>query len=501
MDHGFLSLVPALVAIGLAVLSRNVVLSLFTAIVVAGVIHARALGEGMLHAVDDTLVGAIADADHARTLLFTVLIGGMVGVIGRSGATRALVAVLARRAKSPRSVQVLSWLSGLVVFFDDYANCMIVGSAMGPLYDEHRLSRDKLAYIVDSTAAPVASLALVSTWVGFEVSVIEEGLEVAGRDIEPYAFFLQGWPYRFYPILALALVGVVTTMGRDIGPMQRETFIEPVKTEEERREEGGAPWWAAVIPVLLLVGVTLFELWRTGAPDAGPNARLYEVLAKADGYGAIVHGSLVALVAAMVASVATRGASFAESFEAMLGGMKLMLEAVVILILAWALSSAMKELHAPQYLVSLMQNALPAVLLPTVVFVVGAAISFAVGSSYTTMGIMMPMVVPLAFELAPEGGLIPLAASGSVLAGACFGDHCSPISDTTVLSSIGSGAPLLSHVRTQLPYALLAGAVSILVGTLPAGFGLSPWISLAVGIAVLVTVMRLMGKPPIAIED
>jgi len=501
MDHGFLSLAPALIAVVLAVVSRNVVVSLFTAIAVAGVIHSRALGEGLLYAIDDVIVGAIADGDHARTLLFTVLIGGMVGVIGRSGATRALVAVLARRATSPRSVQVLSWLSGLVVFFDDYANCMIVGSAMGPLYDEHRMSRDKLAYIVDSTAAPVASLALVSTWVGFEVSVIEEGLKVAGQTTEPYAFFLEGWPYRFYPILALVLVGWVTTTGRDLGPMRRETFTAATKEAADERTEGGAPWWAAVIPVLLLVGVTLFELYRTGTPEAGPNARLYQILAKADGYGAIVHGSIVALVAAITAAVATQGSSFGESFEAMLGGMKLMLEALVILVLAWGLSSAMKELHAPQYLVTQMQNTLPAVLLPTVVFVVGAAISFAVGSSYTTMGIMMPMVIPLAFELAPGDAVIPLAASGSVLAGACFGDHCSPISDTTVLSSIGSGAGLLSHVRTQLPYALLAAGASIALGTIPAGFGISPWLSIVGGIIVLGAVMRFAGTYPEPAED
>ncbi len=218
--HGLLSIAPAALAIVLAIASRNVILSLFSAVALAGVVHLDfdVIG-GVVHSLD-TLVAAIADKDHAKTLLFTVLIGAMVGIIGKSGGTRAVVEALAKRAKSPRSVQLLSWLSGLFVFFDDYANCMIVGSAMGPLCDKHKVSRAKLAYIVDSTAAPVASLALVSTWVGFEVSVIADGLKAAERtSIEAYGFFVQGWPYRFYPILAMLFVGMIAWSGRDFGPM------------------------------------------------------------------------------------------------------------------------------------------------------------------------------------------------------------------------------------------------------------------------------------------
>jgi Na+/H+ antiporter NhaC len=492
MTHGFLSIVPALVAIGLAIVTRNVIVSLVSAVILAGVIFTSSLGGGIVHAVDETLVAAIADADHAKTLLFTVLIGGMVGVVGRSGATRDLVEALARRARTPRSVQVLSWLSGLLVFFDDYANCMIVGSAMGPLYDKHRISREKLAYIVDSTAAPVASLALVSTWVGFEVGVIQEGLEVAGQTIEPYGFFIEGWAYRFYPILALVFVGAIAVTGRDFGPMAREGYRPPAGNAE-LKETGTGPWWAALAPIVVLVAVTIGELWRTGRPGAGPGAPLFRVLENADGYSSIVHGSLAALVVALVLTLATRALRFADTMTAMIDGMKLMFEALVVLVLAWALSSAMKELSAPQYLVSVLEGTLPAVWLPTVTFVVGAAISFAVGSSYTTMGILMPMVVPLAFQLAPDG-VIPLAASGAVLAGACFGDHCSPISDTTVLSSIGSGSELLAHVRTQLPYALAVGAISVVCGTIPAGFGISPWIGLLSGAVACLAVVRLLGR-------
>ncbi len=499
MDHGVLSLAPAAVAIALAVLTRNVIVSLFSAVALAGIIHldGDVIG-GVAHSLDKTVVGAIADVDHAKTILFTVMIGAMVGVIGRSGGTRSLVEALARRAKSPRSVQVLSWLAGLIVFFDDYANCMIVGSSMGPLCDRYKVSRAKLAYIVDSTAAPVASLALISTWVGFEVGVIEEGLKTAKVDIEAYGFFVAGWPYRFYPVLAMAFVGMVAISGRDFGAMRRVRAAQQEKADPpgaDTQIQGKAPAWVAVTPILVLVGVTMAMLWLSGQAKAPAGAPLFKVLEQSDGYGSIVYGSFCALSTAFLLTVATRSLKLKESTEAAIGGMKLMFEAMVVLLLAWSLSAAMKELNTPQYLVSVLRTALPAPLLPTITFLVGAVISFAVGSSYTTMGIMMPMVVPLAFELSPDDMMIPLAASGSVLAGACFGDHCSPISDTTVLSSIGSGCKLLDHVRTQLPYALVIGVISVACGTLPAGYGLNPWICLGLGAAAALLALRLLGKP------
>ncbi len=497
MDHGILSLAPAVLAIALAVLTRNVIVSLFSAVALAGIIHldGNVLG-GVAHSLDKTIVGAIADGDHAKVILFTVMIGAMVGIIGRSGGTRAVVAALARRAKSPRSVQVLSWLAGMVVFFDDYANCMIVGSSMGPLCDRYKVSRAKLAYIVDSTAAPVASLALVSTWVGFEVGVIEEGLKIAKVDTEAYGFFVAGWPYRFYPVLAMLFVGMVAFTGRDFGAMQR---VRAALNEDDRSaqepEQGQAPAWVALTPIFVLVGVTMAMLWISGSAKAPAGSPLFKVLENSDGYGSIVYGSFAALSAAFVLTLGSRSLKLKEATEAGIGGMKLMFEALVVLLLAWSLSAAMKELNTPQYLVGVLRTALPAGLLPTITFLVGAVISFAVGSSYTTMGIMMPMVVPLAFELSPGDMMIPLAASGSVLAGACFGDHCSPISDTTVLSSIGSGCKLLDHVRTQLPYALVIGIISVVFGTLPAGYGLNPWICMGLGLVASYLALRLWGKP------
>ena len=340
----------------------------------------------------------------------------------------------------------------------------------------------------------------MSTWVGFEVGVVDEGLDnalkagIIDKKIEAYSFFVEGWPYRFYPILALLFVGMVAISGRDFGAMltNRSEAIAPAEVETDTKT---APWWISIAAVLTLVGVTLAVLYQTGAAGAPEGARLFEILANADGYGAIVQGSFAAVLLACALVLVTRALSLKETTEAALDGMKIMFEALVILLLAWTLSAAMKELGAPAYLVRVLEGQIPAVLFPTLVFVVGAAISFAVGSSYATMGIMMPMVVPLAFKLSPGDPTIPLAASGSVLAGACFGDHCSPISDTTVLSSIGSGSELLAHVRTQLPYALVVGAVSIALGTLPAALGLNPWLCLALGAVICFAILRTFGKP------
>ena len=497
LHFGPWSILPAVVAIVLAIATRNVILSLFTAVAVGGVVRTHGdIVAGVVHSIETSLVGALADADHAKTILFTVLIGGMVGIIAKSGGTRAVVEALAKRAKSPRSVQLLSWLSGMLVFFDDYANCMIVGSAMGPLCDKHKVSRAKLAYVVDSTAAPVASLALVSTWVGFEVGVIADGLKAAERSqIEPYAFFVQGWPYRFYPILAMLFVGMVVWSKRDFAAMRAaDAAAEPPK-QAEVDEANTAPWWVAALPVIALIAVTMGVLWVSGSKKAPAGAALFQVLANADGYGAILLGAFCSVVLAAVLALATRSLDLAGVTEAAVDGMKLMFEALIVLLLAWALSAVMKSLGAPHFLVGALQSALPAALLPTVVFLIGAAISFAVGSSYTTMGVLMPMVVPLAFALSPNELMIPLAASGSVLAGACFGDHCSPISDTTVLSSIGSGSDLLLHVRTQLPYALAVGGVSVVCGTLPAGFGVNPWLCCALGLVGCGVILRFVAQP------
>lgn len=494
---GLLSLLPAALAVGLALWTKNVFVSLFAAVWCGGIVASDGNPIwGLVRAVDPLLVDAVADKTHVKIVVFSLLVGATVAVMSHSGGTAALVRAVQRFARTRRSTQTMSWLSGMIVFFDDYANCLVVGATMRPITDRTRVSRAKLAYIVDSTAAPVATLALVSTWVGFEVGLIGDGLAKAGMTTDPYAFFLEGWAYRFYPILTVVFVGAIALSGRDFGPMlaaERELQRAEAPALEEEKRRGSI--WLAIIPVVLLVGVSLWVMYRDGRRAAPEGSALFQILGASDGLSAMVKGSLAALFAASGLAVATRALGFADTTKAAVGGMRELFDALVILHLAWALGASMNELHAAEFLVGALSPTLPAFLLPTLVFVVAAVISFATGTSFGTMGILMPMVIPLAASVSSDPA-IALAASGSVLAGATFGDHCSPISDTTVLSSLGSGCDLVSHVNTQLPYALAVGLLSILFGTLPAGLGLSPWIALGLGSAGCVGVVLVLGRRP-----
>ncbi|MCB9795740.1 MAG: Na+/H+ antiporter NhaC family protein [Alphaproteobacteria bacterium] len=507
-DFGALSLLPALLAIALALVSRNVYLSLFTATWLAGTMLQGwdPLG-GLYQAVDPFLLDAIADRDHVKVTLFSLFVGAMVGVMSASGGTRALVELLIRLAQGRRSGMVAAWLGGLVVFFDDYANCLIVGSAMRPLGDRLRISREKLAYIVDSTAAPIASIALVSTWIGYEVGLMDQGLKDAGVDLDAYAFFVEGIGYRFYSIFTIFFVGAIALTGRDFGPMlEAERRVakggswrdpEPGEAEADGDTPAPHPGYAliAALPVMALIGVTFVYLWIEGSKVAPEGARLFEVLGGADGYDAMLMASLVSMVLSGLLAAGSRALSPTETMDAGIEGMSQLFEALIVLMLAWSLGAAIGELDAAGYLVELLKSSLSPALLPTLVFVVSAATAFATGTSFGTMAIVMPVTLPLAFAMSTDP-VIALAASGAVLSGACWGDHCSPISDTTVLSSVGAGCDLVAHVRTQLPYALACGAIAVLLGTLPAGYGVPLWVVLPAGIVACVAAVVVFGQRP-----
>ena len=497
MDYGLLSLLPALLAVVLALSTRNVVLSLFAAVWIGATMLAgwNPLA-GLYGAIDPFLLDAVADRDHMKVTLFSLFVGAAVGVMSAGGGTTALVQVFTRVATTRRSGMVATWLAGMVVFFDDYANCLIVGSSMRPLTDKLKISREKLAYIVDSTAAPIASVALVSTWIGYEVGLMDEGLKAAGQTRDAYGFFIEGIGYRFYSLFSIAFVGAVAFWGRDFGPMLAAERKGPPPPTVEQAEAADVPISRAalaIVPILSLLFVTGAVLWIDGSAAAAADARVFEVIGGADGYDAMLKGSLAAMVIAVAMAPLMGGLSVKHSFEAALKGMTTLFEALVVLFLAWSLGSVMGELDAAGFLVENLRHVLDPRLLPTLVFLISAATAFATGTSFGTMGIVMPMVLPLSFELSTDP-VIALAASGAVLSGACWGDHCSPISDTTVLSSVGTDCELSSHVKTQLPYALLVGVISIVLGTLPVGFGVPLVVVLPVGFIVCILSMRLLGK-------
>ena len=425
MDFGILSLLPALLAVVLALTTRNVVLSLFSAVWVGTTLLAswNPLA-GLYNAVDPFLLDAIADRDHMKVTLFSLFVGAAVGIMAAGGGTSALVGVFTRFAKTRRSGMVTTWLSGMVVFFDDYANCLIVGASMRPLCDRLKISREKLAYIVDSTAAPIASIALVSTWIGYEVGLMDEGLKAAGQTRDAYGFFVEGIGYRFYSIFSIVFVGAVALLGRDFGPMLKAEQRPPISTEASANQEDEAPQRAllAILPITTLLIVTGAVLWMDGSAAAEPGARVFEIIGSADGYDAMLKGSLAAVVVAILTSVGTGVLTLQASIAALIKGMITLFEALVILFLAWSLGAVMGELHAADYLVNNLRSLLDPRLLPTLVFLVSAATAFATGTSFGTMAIVMPIVIPLSFELGTDP-VIPLAASGAVLSGACWGDH------------------------------------------------------------------------------
>ncbi|MFQ5463192.1 MAG: Na+/H+ antiporter NhaC family protein [Phycisphaerae bacterium] len=552
-------LAPAVVAIGLAVFTRQVVPALVAGVVVGAFMllpyqsgagpycDGHTIINGLRLAFEKYLIGSIheisatktVDPDaaafgHIKIIIFTLVIGFTVGVIGRNGGTAGMVHLVAGRSNSPRRGTLTAWLAGMVVFFDDYANTMIVGPTMRPIFDRLRISRAKLAYIVDSTAAPVASLAVIGTWVGAEIGYIDQGiqqvaqagmpaflLDSGGHPLSGMTLFLSSLPYRFYPLLALFLVFLVSMTGRDFGPMrkaQERAFAGEEETTDRREslsteDEPPPSWWLGLAPVVILVLVTLAVLAATGLQQVGGWAALpahqelwkkvSEVIGNADAYLCIYYGAIASAVVAVGLTALARTCSMKEAVDAGLEGMARMFPAIVILVLAWSLSQVEQDLQLGAVVSSKLQHmGFGAAYMPLAVFLAAAGISFATGTSWATMGLLCPITVSITVSLCVKAGLDPehartllYAAVGSVLAGSIFGDHCSPISDTTVLSSIAAGCRHESHVWTQMPYALVVAAVSTLAGEgLCSALG-QPWyVGLAAGAAVLIILVFALGR-------
>ena len=530
---GWLSLLPALVAIALALMFKEVVVSLFFgvwfgALFVAGL---NPIG-ATLRSVDTFIVPALADPDHAAILVFSALLMGMVGVMGRNGGTQGIVVALSPLATTPRRAQLATFLGGLAIFFDDYSNILIIGNTMRPITDRMKVSREKLAYIVDSTAAPVAAIVFVSTWVGFQIGLIGDGLEAAAAQpgtspelaaqllaASPFNIFIHSIPYLFYPILTLVMVGLVIWTQRDFGPMwraenrasrgeglHRENAMLLVDTESNVMiPVEGAPhrWQNAALPVITVFLVVVFGLYFDGrAAFGGPEPTLSDIFGAANAYNALLWGSLAGVLVAIALSVVQRIMSLKDSVGAMIGGIQATLLAFLVLILAWSLGQVTEVLGAAEYLSGLLSGNLPVALLPAFVFIMAATIAFGTGTSWATMAILIPLVIPLSVSLggaeaftAGASSALLLGTLASVLSGAIWGDHCSPISDTTVLSSMASACDHVDHVRTQMPYALLVGGIGILVGNLPTAYGMSPMFSYPLGALAIYLVLRFIGRP------
>ncbi len=536
----WISLLPPLVAIGLALITREVILSLFAGIWIGALFLVGFNPFSGTAQSLDFLIDALVDADHIAIIVFSLLLGGMVGVMSRSGGTHGVVDVLEKFATTRKKGQLFSWFSALFIFFDDYANTLIRGNALRPMTDRLRISREKLAYIVDSTAAPLAVTAVITTWIGFEITQIQNSLAAlaetttdtaltaqlqAGAD-NAFIIFLHSIPYLFYPILALIFVLMTIIMKKEFGPMfdaekraysgggvirpgsmpAADTSLEsmqPVKDKPKR-------WYNAALPVISVIIVALWSLYSTGAAGLEPGeSGITNIIGSADPFAALLWASFTGCAVAIVLAVSQRILTIQQSLESLVGGMQSMLVAIIILILAWGLGGVTGEVGTGTYLATLLEDTLPLALLPGLVFFVAALTAFSTGTSWGTMAILFPVVVPLAIAMGAGVGFaggehytILLGSISSVMAGAVFGDHCSPISDTTVLSSMASACDLIDHVRTQLPYALVIAVVALIVGELPAAFEwIHPVWGLLVGFLILYAILKYFGRDPEAAAD
>ena len=533
-NFGILTLLPPIITIILAFITKETIFSLFVGVFVGEFmlcvrdlnIISSALGAFMKLSKD--VISSMADPWNAGIILQVLLIGGIIHLIGRMGGTQALAEKMANFAKTPRQAQIITWILGLCVFFDDYANSLIVGPIMRPVMDKLNVSREKLAFIVDSTAAPIAGITIISTWIGLELSLITGGFKAIGMNVSGFSIFLQSVPYRFYNILILLFILMSSLTLYEFGPMKeaekkarkRKTVDYVVEENESFDEikplEGiKLNMWNAIIPICALVIGALISMYYNGYITIlnGNNASLIHLmktspfsfnsissaLSSANASTALFQSSLLATIIAILMAVGEGIMSVGDAIEEMIGGMKSVIFTCCILLLAWSLGAVVGEVGTAKYLVGMLSNSIPAWILPALIFILSAVISFASGSAYGTMSILMPLAIPLAWAVNPQMGFAVTCVSG-VLTGAIFGDHCSPISDTTILSSMGAGCSLLAHVNTQMYYAIYVAAISIVFGYIPSGFGIPWYISIPVALVVMYVGLRILGEK-VGFED
>ena len=545
--YGVWTLIPPLLALLLAFLTRNVILSLFLGVLsgtwMVALVSGDLLGSitGAFFNSTDYFIGTLADRWDAGIIMQVLVIGALIALITRMGGMRAIADLVVKIAKGPRSAQITMWISSWVIFFDDYANALIIGPIMRPLCDKYRISRENLAYLVDSTAAPVAGIMLISTWIGTELVNINEGLAIAGvTGVTAYGIFIDTIPYRFYNIMALFFVFATAFLLRDFGPMLKaeirarttgETInpgsevMETEKVIDEEKEEIKENYgilktskkvtppniWNALIPVGVLIISAVVLFYTNGAAAVGAEAleglsffeAVREAYSNSDASIVLFQAGLLACIVAIIMGFFEKIFTLKDGIETWAHGMKSMLFVCIVLILAWSIGSVIGDLGTAHFLVSNLSDVLPQFIVPALIFIIAAVVSFATGTAYGTMAILLPLCIPLAaaivgitgMEITSSGDayVYILMCSSAVLTGAIFGDHSSPISDTSILSSMGAGCSLLDHVITQIVYAVTVGVV-VIAGYILVGLGLNVWITLLVMAAILVLILLFVGK-------
>jgi Na+/H+ antiporter NhaC len=513
------SIIPPMLAILLAFLTHHVLLSLGIALVAGSFLtvvpHAPLSINAWLQgfgALGTCVTDTVTNSTNLLILAFIPPIFMMIEIIMASGGFRGIILWLLKWVKAGRSAQLATALMGVLCFIDDYANAIIVGSMMQPITDRFRVSREKLAFLVDATSAPVSGLAVVSTWIAYEVGLFADIGRELGIGKTGYSMFFDALSFRFYCLLMLVFVFVHIIARRDFGPMKKAEKLaaagDPTEEQQENTSDNVAgkdtpqptrQAGRAINALVPLGGLILFHMSGLWVDGAGP-AKLREggsllswiywreVISSAENshlilFSAAIFGMTLALICGLIFG-SLRFPVVCRCFKR---GIKRAIMPSFILILAWSLKNCCESLGTGDFLTGVLADRIPPHMFPAILFIVASTTSFATGTSWGTMAILIPTAIPIAFALDGQTyGLTTMISLGAVLDGAIFGDHCSPISDTTIISSTASSCELMRHVRTQLPYSLSVAVIALIFGYIPTALGLAPAMSFALAILVIV---------------
>ena len=485
----FWALVPPIVAIALALITKEVYSSLFIGIIVGGIFYAGNFEGAMNHIFSEGLIAQLSDSYNMGILVFLVFLGVIVCLMNKAGGSRAFGEWASTHIKTRVGAQLATILLGCLIFIDDYFNCLTVGSVMRPVTDRHNVSRAKLAYLIDATAAPICIIAPISSWAAAVSGFAPEGTNGMW-------LFIQAIPYNYYAILTIVMMVGLTIAKTEYGPMAKHeanalkgdlfSGKEMVKTDEVERVEGNGKVIDLILPVVVLIVACVIGMIYSGGFFAGET--FVNSFANSDASVGLVLGSFAALVITMIFFIARRVLSFKSCMECITEGFKAMVPAICILALAWTLKGMTDSLGASEYVAGLVENAAGSLLnfLPAIVFLIACFLAFATGTSWGTFGILIPICLKV-FPI-ESGNPLAIICVSACMAGAVCGDHCSPISDTTIMSSAGAQCDHINHVSTQLPYAITAAIVSFIT-YIVAGFVKNAAVSLLVGICLMVAMI------------
>ena len=499
----FWALVPPVVAIALALITKEVYSSLFVGIVVGGLFYSGFGFEGtILHVFEDGIVSVLSDSYNVGILVFLVILGTMVSLMNKAGGSAAFGRWASEHVKSRVGAQLATILLGILIFIDDYFNCLTVGSVMRPVADKAKISRAKLAYLIDATAAPVCIIAPISSWAAAVTGFVE------GED--GFSIFIRAIPYNFYALLTVVMMVTMAVMKMEYGPMRTheknalkgDLYTTPDRPYENASNEAvvnkNGKVIDLVIPIASLIVCCVIGMIYTGGFFDGTG--FVEAFSASDASVGLMLGSFFGLIITMVLYIVRKVLSFHDCMECIPEGFKAMVPAILILTFAWTLKAMTDSLGAAEYVASVVAASADGLLnfLPAIIFIVACFLAFATGTSWGTFGILIPIVVNV---FAGTNETMMIISISACMAGAVCGDHCSPISDTTIMASAGAQSNHINHVNTQLPYAITCAAVSF-VTYIVAGFAQSAWIALPVGVVLmLATLMVIRAKSGGAMEE